>query len=132
VARPLHQVIHKGGDALGTVEPGFGKAISIEAGYIPKTHGQPRIELLRKSASPKARHHKLEQVVTEGGFFFGCAPLGRHEVGSVEKRVHENTSVAHRSEMQNNGAPCGGRNHKTHPLPEGSSGRTSLKQLKLE
>ena len=29
VTRPLHQVIDEGGDAFGTVEPGFGEAVPI-------------------------------------------------------------------------------------------------------
>ena len=107
-------------------------AYTPAAGTVLMAGVQPRVELLRESASQKSRHHKLEQVVTEGGLFFGCAPLGRHEVGSSEKRVHENTSVAHRSEKQNNGVPCGGKNRKTHPLPGGSPSRTGLKQLRLE
>ena len=53
VARPLHQVVHKGGNALGAVKPSFGEAITIEAGYMAETHGQPRVELLGEPTGQK-------------------------------------------------------------------------------
>ena len=89
MARPLHQVIHKGGDALGTVEPGLSETIAVNVSNLAEAHGQPRVELLRESSSQEASQHKVDQAVAEGGFFSAVLHLVNTKVGSGEKHVHE-------------------------------------------
>ena len=65
VARPLHQVVHKGRNALRAVKPCFREALTIKVSNVPVTHGQPRVEFLGEPSGQEAGQHEVEQGIAE-------------------------------------------------------------------